>query len=318
MTSKEDSKEKLNEDVKNQEFQEFENNPYDHNDRRPEDVVRLFYLHDVPIIPVVSKRGILIGILRKETVIAELSDIARVEQMKVDEFITGVASRMNFDDLLPYGKIREFTVINIFGEVQGIWPRLQLFSSCENGLPGEVNAEVKQQKDDEELESMIFTILEHIPRALYALNGEGKTIFYNGHFEELYLERFESEVDVEYVEEIFKDPALNEIVSGGGEGEISFFNRKLDRAYERVPMRGKSGKNGYLIYFNGGDSRLEGLSFPGVDSEKMSLAETMQAIERQFIVDALGSDPDMTKCAQKLGLSKQVLKGKIKKMEIVV
>lgn len=311
MTSKDDTIKK--------ELQEFENNPYDHNDRRPEDVVRLFYLHDVPIIPVVSKKGILLGILRKETVIAELSDIERVEQMKIDEFITQIASRMTFDDLLPYGKMREFTVINIFGEVQGTWSRLQLFSACERGPKVEVAAEVKQQKEDEELESMIFTILENIPRALYAVNEAGKTIFYNGHFENIYLERFESEVDVVKVEQFLSDPALNEILSQGEEGGISFLNLKLNREYERVPMSGSSGKNGYLLYFKKtGIENGRSFRFPGIDMETMSLPAIMQAVERQLIVDALGEKRDVSECAEKLGLSRQALKGKIKKMGIEI
>ncbi len=297
-------------------FQEFESNPYDHHDKRPEDVVRLFYLHDVPIIPVVSKRGVLIGILRKETVIAELSDIERVEKLKIDEFITNISSRMNFEDLLQYGKIREFTVINIFGEIQGKWSRIQLFNACETGNKIEVESEVKQQKEDEVMESMIFSILEHIPRALYAVNEKGKTIFYNGHFEELYEERFKSEVEVEFVENLVNEPGSNELFSDVNDGDIYFFNSELDAYYEKVPILSGSRKNGYLIFFDKGKNGTEGLRIPGLDLQNMPLPDILQAVERQLIVDTLHGEPDLGRSAGKLKITRQQLAAKIKKMDI--
>jgi len=303
-------------EIVKEEFEEFENNPYDHQDKRPEDVVRLFYLHDVPVIPVVSKRGVLIGILRKETVIAELSDIERVEKLKIDEFITNVSARMNFEDLLPYGKIREFTIVNIFGEVQGTWSRLDLFTACETGNKVEAEAEVKQQQEDEVMESMIFSILEHIPRALYAVNEHGKTIFYNGHFEELYEAKFNAEVAVEHVETLINEPSSNELNSDPGGREISFFNTELQTYYEKVPLMSGSKKTGYLIFFDRVSEGGQGLRVPGLDVKTMSLQDMLQAVERQLIVDSLQKEPDIAKCAALLMLSKQSLTSKMKKMSI--
>lgn len=34
---------------------EFEENPYQIDNKKPEDIVRLFYIHNVPIIPVISR-----------------------------------------------------------------------------------------------------------------------------------------------------------------------------------------------------------------------------------------------------------------------
>ena len=42
----------------------FDESPYSPEIKKPEDIVRLFYVHNVPILPVVSKRGILLGILK--------------------------------------------------------------------------------------------------------------------------------------------------------------------------------------------------------------------------------------------------------------
>lgn len=298
-------------------LEEFNENPYDHQDKRPEDVVRLFYLHDVPIIPVVSKRGILIGILRKETVIAELSDIERVEKLKIDEFITNVSGRMNFDDLLQYGKIREFIVINIFGEVQGKWPRLQLFAACETGGDSvQIESEVKEQQEDEALESMIFSILEHIPRALYAVNEKGKTIFYNGHFEDLYTDKFQSDVEVDHVERLVSDPSVNDIFSNSGDSEIGFYNSELGIGYEKVPLMFGSKKTGYLIFFNKKGPGEGGMKIPGVDLRDKSLSDMIEAVERQLIVDSLQGSADIAECVDKLKVSKQSLNSKMKKYGI--
>jgi len=294
-----------------EEMKEFKENPYDHHDKRPEDVVRLFYVHDVPVIPVVSKRGILIGILRKESVISQLSDIERVEKLKIDEFITQLAGRMNFDDLLPYGKIREFVIINIFGEVQGTWTRLQLFSACENHKGAGPVEEVKQQQEDLALEWMIYLILEHVPRGLYAVNENGKTIFYNSYFEDFFTEKFKKEVDIEFVEKSIMDPSANELLSGIPGDDIHFYNKVLELTYESIPLVSKGRKSGFLIF-----CQKEGTAGKEKGSGEGSLADKIEAFERQMIVNAIHDSVSLDEAAKLLGLKKQVLKARIKKLNI--
>lgn len=303
----------MSEDNRNisEDLMEFQENPYDHHDKRPEDVVRLFYVHDVPVIPVVSKRGILIGILRKESVISQLSDIERVEKLKIDEFITQLAGRMNFDDLLPFGKIREFVIINIFGEVQGTWSRLQLFSACENNKGMEPVEEVKKQQEDQALEWMIYLILEHVPRGLYAVNEKGKTIFYNSYFEDFFTEKFKKEVDIELIEKSIMDPSANELISGNPGDDIHFYNRELGFAYESIPLVSKGRKSGFLIFCEKGEAaiKVEG-------GEKGTLADKIEAFERQMIVNALHDSASLDSAAEILGLKKQALKTRLKKLNI--
>lgn len=301
------------EDDKNlsNELKEFEENPYDHHDKRPEDVVRLFYVHDVPVIPVVSKRGVLIGVLRKESVISQLSDIERVEKLKIDEFITQLAGRMNFDDLLPYGKIREFVVINIFGEVQGNWTRLQLFTACENNKGTVLVDEVKKQKEEQALEWMIYLILEHVPRGLYAINEKGRTIFYNSYFDDFFSGRFGKDVDIEFVEKSIMDPNKNELLEDPGGGDIIFYNSEMDLTYERIPLMSKGRKSGFLIFcgkMGDGSPELSGITG--------SLAERIETFERQVIVNAIQAAPSLGEAAFALGLNRQSLKSRLKKLGI--
>ncbi len=308
----------MSEDNRNtgSEIKEFEENPFDHQNNRPEDVVRLFYIHDVPVIPVVSKRGILIGVLRKEAVIAELSDIERVEKMKIDEFITHIAARMSFDDLLPYGKIKEFIVINIFGEEQGTWSRLQLFSACDTSRGSAPEAEVKKQQEDQALEWMIYLILEHIPRALYAVNERGSTIFYNSHFEELYTVKLNEEVNTQYVEKILGDPSKNELFAEISDDDLYFYNTALASFYERIPLMSGGKKSGFLVFFDNKNSSVGEFTIPGVDLRGKSLQEVLDSVERHMIVESIRNNESSEKAAEKLKISKQALASKIKKFGI--
>jgi len=300
------------------ETKEFTENPFDHQNARPEDVVRLFYIHDVPIIPVISKRGVLIGVLKKQGIISELSDIERVEKLKIDEFITRNAVRMTFDDLLPFGKIREFIVINIFGEVQGTWNRVQLFTSCDNSKGANQENEVKKQQEDQVLDWMIYLILEHIPRALYAINEKGRTIFYNSHFEDLHIEKYGTDVNVGMMEKLFSDPMKNELFSNGDGNDLSFHNDELDVFYEKIPLISSEKKSGFLIFCDKKNSGSEELRVPGVDLREKSLQEIVESVERHIIVDAIRKGNNLDESAAKLKLTRQGLNAKIKKFSIEI
>ena len=300
------------------ETREFTENPFDHQNARPEDVVRLFYLHDVPIVPVVSKRGVLIGILKKQNIISELSDIERVEKLKIDEFITRNAAKMSFDDLIPFGKIRDFIVINIFGELQGKWSRIQLFTACDNSKGVSQESEVKKQQEDQVLDWMIYLILEHIPRGLYAINEKGKTIFYNSHFEDLHIEKYGTEVNVGMMEKLFSDPLRNELFSNSDQNDLTFHNDELDLSYEKIPLMSNEKKSGFLIFCGRKGSESGELRLPGVDLRDKSLQEIVESVERHIIVDAIRKGKTLDESADMLKLSRQALNSKIKKFSIEV
>ena len=295
---------------------EFTENPFDHQNARPEDIVRLFYTYDVPIIPVISKRGILIGILKKQNIIAELSDIERIEQLKIDEFITRNAIRMTFDDLLPFGKIREFVVINIFGEVQGKWSRIQLFNACDHSKGVDHEVEIKKQQEDQVLDWMIYLILEHIPRALYAVNEKGKTIFYNSHFEDLYFSKHNTKMDVEIIEKLLNDPMKNELFSKADDKDLFFHNSELGIYYEKIPLISGEKKSGFLIFCDKEGLDFEELIVAGVDLRGESLQDMVEAVERQIIIGAIRKGKDINESAELLRLTKQGLSSKIKKFGI--
>ena len=306
-------------DTSSEDLQKFEENPYDPEGRGPEDIVRLFYTYNVPIVPVISRRGVLIGILKKEDVIAELSDIERARNRKIDKFITELARRMTFDDLLAYGRIPEFLVINIFGEEQGRWTRLQLFTACEKAShspePEDVTNEIQDQKEEQMMEWIIYLVLEHIPRALYAVNTDGKTIFYNSHFEEIYSAVFGTDdVDTSQAENILRETDANEIGGQKVDGELLFHNRSLDVSYEKIPLMGREKRLGFLYFLERkGDRQAR-----TVHLSEGSLQEQLDACERQIIVHALQESNDVSSAAKKLKMSKGMLQSRAKKQGIDV
>ncbi len=295
---------------------EFDENPYAIETKNPEDIVRIFYINNLPIIPVISKRGLLLGILKKSDLISELSDIKRGE-LKIDKIVTRLAKKLSLDELLQYGHIKEFVVVNIFGEIQGKWSRIQLFTAAESHTLTDkpVNSkDIDEHVEEQVLDWMIYLILEHIPRALYALNSSGKTIFYNSYFEDFYLDKFDSEVDSEFVEMTFADLDKNEPVFTSS-GQSTFSNTDFEIIYEKVPLMSKGEKVGFLLYFPE-DSSETVENIITVQAEDLKMSDIVETVERKVLVDALGKSSDLDLISDNLGLSKQALNNKISKYNI--
>ena len=302
------------------EFLEFEENPYNPENKGPEEIVRLFYSNNVPILPVVSKRGLLLGILTKENVISELSDIERVGKQKIDAFIMKISRKMSLDDLLPMaGSIKEFVVINLFGEVYGKWSRLELFTACEQTGGGSIK-EAPKHRDEQILEWMIYLVLEHIPRALYAVNDKGKTIFYNSYFEDIYTKNTGKDVDAKLVESSLGSPDKNDFYYRNKEKkDMYFFNKDMKFFYEKISMVSNDKNVGYLIFADKSLGETQSMSIPGIDMESMSLNEMIESVERSIIVDSIRQNKNnLTETAKKLKTSKKSLENKIEKYGIKI
>ncbi len=296
-------------------MRQFEENPYHPDAKGPEEIVRLFYMNDVSILPVVSRRGLLLGILTKDSVIAELSDIERAKDLKIDKFISALAKKIPLDDLLPLvGNIKEFVVINLFGEIYGKWSRIELFSACEKGKDGsEIKKEVEKQQEDQILEWMIYLILEHIPRSLYALNESGKTIFYNSHFEEFFQKQMKRDVDIKFIEGSLGNKDRNSFFyKKGSNKEMYFFNKDMNFYYEKVPLVSNKEKSGFLIYCDKGLNEPSGLVFPSINIEGQSLKSMLESVERLLIVDSIRDNKyNISETAKKLKITQKSLKEKI-------
>lgn len=303
----------------------FEENPYSPEIKKPEDVVRLFYIHNVPILPVISKRGILLGILKKEDVIAELSDIAR-STVKIDEFVQKLAKKMTIDELLPLvTNVNELIAIDLFGEVQGRMSRLDLFMAAEGHYEKKDKEKAKAKEEeiqpkDTIIEWLIYLVLEHIPRALYAVNSNGKTIFFNGHFEEIYNKAFPdaTDVDIAATERILMDASKNDIYTSYVYKRQFFYNKELKAYYERVPLKSENKTVGYLFMFER-DITKQDLLVPDIISDTDGIDELLSRAERSILVQALTqSGYDVAQAAKILNITVADLKKRIKKYDITL
>ncbi|MEW6526202.1 MAG: helix-turn-helix domain-containing protein [Spirochaetota bacterium] len=310
-------------DVKNDTVS-FEENPYSPEIKKPEDIVRLFYIHNVPILPVISKRGILFGILKKDDVIAELSDIAR-SMVKIDEFVQKLAKKMTMDELLPLVvNVKELIAIDLFGEVQGRMTRLDLFMAAEGHYEKKEKEKGKEGKEtqpkDTVIEWLIYLVLEHIPRALYAVNSNGKTIFFNGHFEEMYINAFpeSNDVDIAFTEKILMDSAINDIYTSYVYKRQFFYNKELKAYYERVPLKSENKTVGYLFMFER-DIAKQDLLVPDIITDTDGIDELLSRAERSILVQALTqSGFDIAQTAKMLHISVADLKKRIKNYDVTV
>ncbi len=304
-------------------LREFEENPYNPDSKGPDEVVRLFYINDVPVLPVVSKRGILLGVLTKDDLISELSDLERVKNQKVDQIISKLAKKISLDDLLPLvGNVKEFVVINLFGEIFGKWSRIELFAACEQGRDGKaIKKEVEKQKEDQILEWMIYLILEHIPRALYAVNHKGKTIFYNSYFEDIFTKQMGKDVDIKFVENSLGNSEKNTFsYRKKGKKDIYFYNEDMNFYYEKVPLMSSKKKSGFLIFCDKDlNEASSGSMFPGLNMKGLSLKEMVDSAERLLIVDSIRENKyNITEVAKKLKVTKKALLNRIEKYGIDV
>jgi PAS domain-containing protein len=294
---------------------EYQNNPFDTDGKKASDVMRIFYQENLPLVPVVSRQNVLLGIITKERLTAAMSDIENFEQVKIDRFITSIAEKLTFEELLPMVKeTKEFTVINIFGERTGNWSRIDLLEASDTTRlkRDETKREIEEQKSGQQIEWIIYMILEHIPRALYAVNTDGKTLFYNGYFEDEICNRLNWEdIDVEELEQIFINSEINDYIQNPAESGFIFYNTRLKLYYEKQPMK-NNGKNvGYLIYCPKFTSSE--ISRPRLNG---TLAELLEQKEREILVETLQSSENAHEAYSKLGLTKSSFTKKIKKFNI--
>ena len=300
---------------KKDDVREFSENPYDPDRLNPEDVMRHFFVDNVPIIPVVSRVGALLGILRKEDLVSELSDLERVKKQKTDQFIQKLLKKMTLDDLLPYiTHHREFVVINIFGESQGKWSRLQLLDASENVTKKKSGTQdIERQRDDQAMEWVIYMILEHIPRALYAMNNNGKTMFYNSHFEEQIVQSLGADYDITAVEKSFNEPDKNDFYYNDND-EILFYNQDFSIYYEKVPLVSKDQTIGFLIFCDK-ESNIPVTALTSKKNlKKQSLDDRLATLEKIILTETIKEHSgNHDKAAAALKISKQVFQAKIKK-----
>ena len=165
---------------------------------------------------------------------------------------------------------------------------------------------------------MIYLVLEHIPRALYALNEKGKTFFYNDHFENIFTLSMNCDVDIKFIETSLADPEKNSFFHSKDETrDIQFYNKDMKFYYEKAPLISNGKTIGYLIFCDKNPNKISTPTYPGIGMENLSLKEKLSSIERSIIVETIQeSAENLSDASVKLKITKKLLTNKMEKLGI--
>ncbi|TGK84349.1 transcriptional regulator [Leptospira montravelensis] len=157
-----------------------------------ESLYRHFLLTKATHLPVISEAGELLGLLSKDRVHRELSDLGR-EREDLDEIPLEILERELHENLILYFKeSTQIPVIGLDGEKKDNWdkPRfLAAFSKLDSAnirdpKLEEIESKLEKKKDNaDSVQWFMELILSHFPDGLLATDVTGSTVFYNETFE---------------------------------------------------------------------------------------------------------------------------------------
>ncbi|XDD48181.1 helix-turn-helix domain-containing protein [Leptospira sp. WS39.C2] len=305
-----------------------------------ESLYRHFLLTRASHIPVVDEKGELVGLLSKERVHRELSDLGK-ERVDLDQIpIEILETELNESVILYFKETSLIPVIGIDGEKKDNWdkPRfLAAFTKLESKQirdPKLDSIESKLEKKKENLDSVQWfmeLILSHFPDGLFATDVTGGTIFYNESFErdiltkslfndsietaEKYLHNLNREVLASYLKE--HDLSL------GKEADTNVLTTMLPDLLSQVriiTLKKEKKVVGFLYHFVSSVSSLGAgktkSEFPDLDlafSSKLPLETILTEMEAHYIHKSLQrNSQNISHAASELGIPRTTLQNRIR------
>lgn len=305
-----------------------------------ESLYRHFLLTRASHIPVVNEKGELVGLLSKERVHRELSDLGK-EREDLDQIpIEILETELNESVILYFKESSLIPVIGIDGEKKDNWdkPRfLAAFTKLESKQirdPKLDSIESKLEKKKENLDSVQWfmeLILSHFPDGLFATDVTGGTIFYNESFEkdiltkplfddsiktaEQYLHNLNKEVLATYLKE--HDLSL------GKEADTNVLTTMLPDLQSQVriiTLKKEKKVVGFLYHFassvSGFGNRNTKSDFPDLDlafHSKLPLESILTEMEAHYIHKSLQrNSQNISHAASELGIPRTTLQNRIR------
>ncbi|TGL10212.1 PAS domain-containing protein [Leptospira levettii] len=305
-----------------------------------ESLYRHFLLTRATHIPVISEKGELVGLLSKERVHRELSDLGK-EREDLDQIpLEILETELNESILLYFKETSLIPVIGIDGEKKDNWdkPRfLAAFTKLESKQvrdPKLDGIESKLEKKKENVDSVQWfmeLILSHFPDGLFATDVTGGTIFYNESFErdiltkslfddsietaEKYLHNLNREVLASYLKE--HDLSL------GKEADTNVLTTMLPDLQSQVriiTLKKEKKVVGFLYHFVSshvgfgvGKTKSE---FPDLDMaffSKLPLETVLAEMEAHYIHKSLQrNSQNISHAASELGIPRTTLQNRIR------
>lgn len=309
-----------------------------------ESLYRHFLLTKATHLPVISEDGELLGLLSKDRVHRELSDLGR-EREDLDEIPLDILENELHENLLLYFKeSTQIPVIGLDGEKKDNWDKPRFlaaftrFDSINVRDPKLEEIESKLEKKKENADSVQWfmeLILSHFPDGLLATDVNGSTIFYNETFEnniltkplfrdslqlaEKYLHNLNREVLATYLKghdlTLGKDADTNVLHTNITE---------LRTNLRIITLKKEKKVVGFLYHFSpsnfAGPSGTGNSEFPNMDEafrSKLPLESVLEEMEAHYIHKSLKRNSNnISHAATELGVPRTTLQNRIRFLKL--
>ncbi|MDF3818298.1 helix-turn-helix domain-containing protein [Leptospira sp. 96542] len=296
-------------------------------------------------LPVVSETGELLGLLSKDRVHRELSDLG-AERTDYESIPTEILElELSPNLLLFFKESQEIPVIGHLGERVDYWdkPRfLAAFTKLDaktNRDPNLTSIQTKIEKQKESKDTIHWfmeMILSHFPDGLFATDVSGNSIFYNESFEtkilpkpalgdslkkaEDYLRDLNREVFANYLKEHDLDLTKETNISSLQTPVFA-----LDMFLRIITLRKDKKIVGFLYHFTElGDGvkkhHKTGIRFPSLEDAflaKFPLEKVLEEMESAYIHESLKKNQNnISHAASELGIPRTTLQNRIKYLNL--
>ncbi|TGM59399.1 helix-turn-helix domain-containing protein [Leptospira vanthielii] len=309
-----------------------------------ESLYRHFLLTRATHLPVISEEGELLGLLSKDRVHRELSDLGR-EREDLDEIPLEILETELHENLLLFFKeSTQIPVIGLDGEKKDNWdkPRfLAAFTKLDSShirdpKLEEIESKLERKKENaDSVQWFMELILSHFPDGLIATDVTGSTVFYNETFEnqiltkplfrdslqlaEKYLHNLNREVLATYLKD--HDMSLGK----DADTSVLYTNITELRVTLRIVTLKKEKKVfGFLYHFSPSsftNSLGNGQSeFPNLDEafrSKLPLESVLEEMEAHYIHKSLKRNSNnISHTATELGVPRTTLQNRIRFLKL--
>lgn len=309
-----------------------------------ESLYRHFLLTRATHLPVISEAGELLGLLSKDRVHRELSDLGR-EREDLDQIPLDILETELHENLLLYFKeSTQIPVIGLDGEKKDNWdkPRfLAAFTKLDSSQirdPKLEEIESKLEKKKENADSVQWfmeLILSHFPDGLIATDVTGSTVFYNETFEnhiltkplfrdslqlaEKYLHNLNREVLATYLKDhdmsLGKDADTNVLYTNLTELKVTL---------RIITLKKEKKVFGFLYHFSpssfahpSGNGDLEFPNLGDAFRSKLPLESVLEEMEAHYIHQSLKRNSNnISHTATELGVPRTTLQNRIRFLKL--
>ncbi|XDD55166.1 helix-turn-helix domain-containing protein [Leptospira sp. WS4.C2] len=309
-----------------------------------ESLYRHFLLTRATHLPVISEEGELLGLLSKDRVHRELSDLGR-EREDLDEIPLDILETELHENLILYFKeSAQIPVIGLNGEKKDNWdkPRfLAAFTKLDalqirDPKLEEIESKLEKKKENaDSVQWFMELILSHFPDGLLATDVTGSTVFYNETFEKEILtkslfrdslqlaEKFLHNLNREVLAAYLKDHDMS--LGKDADTSVLYTNITELRVTLRIVTLKKEKKVfGFLYHFSPssfanptGNGQSE---FPNLEEafhSKLPLESVLEEMEAHYIHKSLKRNSNnISHTATELGVPRTTLQNRIRFLKL--